>query len=48
MSVKEFAISVLAILVGLIVGKMISKGIAKLGVPIAAGNPQPMPLNPAA
>lgn len=48
MDAKEFAITVLAIVVGLVLGKMISRGIAKLGVPIAAGNPVPMPLIPAA
>ncbi len=48
MGAKEFLISVAAIVIGLILGKMISRGIAKLGVPIAAGNPVPQPLTPAA
>lgn len=39
----EILITIAAILVGLVAGKKISQGLAKVGVPIAAGNPIPVP-----
>lgn len=44
----QFAVTVLAILVGLVIGKYISKALNSVGVPIASGNPIPMPLQKAA
>lgn len=42
---KEFLWSVLAVLAGLIVAKLVSRHvIARVGVPIAAGNPVARPL----
>lgn len=40
MVVTEFMVTVLAVLLGLILGKMLSRGLAYLHVPIAAGNPE--------
>ena len=40
----EFFVTVLAILVGFVVAKYLSKLLAKTGVPIAAGDPVPLGL----
>jgi hypothetical protein len=44
----QFLVTIIAVLVGLVLGKYVSKALASVGVPIAAGNPIPMPLKPAA
>lgn len=41
----EFLVTVLAIVVGFVAGKLISVALAKAGVPIAAGDPIPVPLS---
>lgn len=36
----EFLVTILAVLLGLMLGKQMSRGLAYLHVPIAAGNPE--------
>ncbi len=43
-SVAEFFVTVLALLIGFVVAKYISKGLATLHVPIASGDPVPLAL----
>ena len=38
----EFIVTVIAIVIGLMLGKFASQMIAKAGIPIAAGNPVPV------
>lgn len=38
-AIHEFLVTVLAIAVGLILGKFVSKGLAMTGVPISSGDP---------
>jgi hypothetical protein len=41
-SILEFVVTVVAIIIGLVLGKFASQMIAKAGIPIAAGNPIPV------
>lgn len=42
--IMEILVTVVAIIVGLVVGKMVSRGLMMAGVPIAAGDPIPVPI----
>jgi hypothetical protein len=42
MGLGVFLVTVAAVLVGLVLGKYISKFLSDFGVPLAAGNPRPV------